>query len=168
MAQINIKDKNYLIKIIKVNVFQSWTLLVSLIVSILVLKDRFALLFLVILLVSNLKGMLLLFKRNLSGKELVKALTPNRSIQLQEGDLDTAIEQVRFHLAAEPEAYFLVVMPEVAIFHQERSFILSILRPNRFYCLETNENGTRLSIFSATVPFLFKALKPELAIEQGL
>lgn len=103
------------------NVFQSWTLLVSLIVSILVLKDRFALLFLVILLIANLKGMLLLFKRNLSGKELVKALTPNRSIQLLEGDLDTAIEQVRFHLAAEPEAYFLVVMPEVAIFHQERS-----------------------------------------------
>lgn len=168
MAQINIKDKNYLTKIIKASAFQLWTLWVSLIVSILVLKDRFALLFLVILLISNLKGMLLLFKRNLSGKELLKALKPNRSIQLQEGDLDTAIEQVRFHLVAEPEAYFLVVMPEVAIFHQERSFILSIFRSNRFYCLETNENGTKLSTFSTKIPFLFKALKPELAIEQGL
>lgn len=65
MARISIKDKNYLNKIIKTGIFQSWTLLLSLILSILMLQDRFALLFLVILLISNLKGMLLLFKRKL-------------------------------------------------------------------------------------------------------
>ncbi len=74
MEQINIKDKNYLIKIIKAGAFQSWTLLLSLILSILILKDRFVLLFLVILMIANFKGMLLLFKRNLSFKDLVKAL----------------------------------------------------------------------------------------------
>ena len=168
MAQINIKDKNYLTKIIEASAFQLWTLLVSLIISILILKDRFALLFLVILLISNLKGMLLIFKRNLSGKDLLNALKPNRSIRLPEPDIGAAIESVRLHLVTEKEAYFLLVLPGMAIFHQERSFIVSILRSNRFYCLETNENGTKISTFSATVPFLFNALKPELAIEQGL
>lgn len=95
MAQINIKDKNHLIKIIKASIFQLWTLLVSLIISVLILKDRFALLFLFILLISNLKDMLLLFKRNLGGNDLVKALEPNRSIRLQERDLETVTEQVR-------------------------------------------------------------------------
>ncbi|MBL7705650.1 MAG: hypothetical protein JNM21_08895 [Taibaiella sp.] len=167
MAQINIRDKKYLIKIIKAKAFQLWTLGVSFIMSILILKDRFALLFLVILLISNLKGMLLLFKRNFNfgGKDLVKALEPHRSIQLPERDLDAVTELVRFHLIAEPDPYFLVVMPGNAIFHQERPFVLSILCSNRFYCLEANENGTKVSTFSKEIPFLFRALKPELAIE---
>ncbi|GEM_PF-1604966 len=168
MAQINIKDKNHLIKIIKASAFQLWILLVSLIISILILKERFALLFLVILLITNLKGMLLLFKRNVRGNDLVKALEPNRSILLQEQDLEAATELVRFHLVAEPETYCLVLMPGTAIFHQERPFILSLLRSNKFYCLEANENGTKVSTFSKEIPFLFRVLRPELALEQGI
>jgi len=165
MAQINIKDKNYLIKIIKVGIFQSWTLLLFLILSILILKDRFALLFLVILTIANFKGILLLFKRNLSGKDLLKVLAPNRSIQLPEKDLEIAIELVRFHLVTGREDYFLVVMPEVAIFHQERPFLFSMFRRNRFFCLETNEYGIKLSTYSAEMPPLFRALKPGLVVE---
>lgn len=101
MAQINIKDKNYLIKIIKAGIFPFWTVLLSLLLSILILKDRFAVLFLAILIISNLKEMLLIFRRKLSGKDLVKALKPNRSIQLPEQDLDIAIELVRLNLATE-------------------------------------------------------------------
>lgn len=164
MAQINLKDKKYLIKIVKAGIFQFWVLLLSLIVSILMLQDRFALLFLVILTISNLKGMLLIFNGKLSGKELVKALKPNRSIQLPEPDLSTAIEQVRLNLTTEQDEYFLVIMPGVAIFHQERPFILSLLRPNRFYCLETNEKGTKLSTFANEIPVLFKTFKAELAV----
>lgn len=165
MAQINIKDKNYLIKIIKASIFPFWTVLFSLLLSILILKDRFAILFLAILIIANSKEMLLIFKRNLSGKDMVKALKPNRSIQLPEPDLDTAIELVRLNLATEQEPYFLVVMPGVAVFQQERPLLASRHRPKHFYCLETNENGTKLSTYAVTIPFLFRALKPELAVD---
>lgn len=165
MAQINIKDKNYLIKIIKAGIFPFWTILLSLLLSILILKDRFAILFLAILIISNSKEMLLIFKRNLSDKDLVKALKPNRSIQLPEPDLEVAVEQVRLNLSTEQDAYCLVVMPGVAIFIQERPFLSSRHRPKHFYCLETNEKGTKLSTNSVTIPFLFRAFKPELAID---
>lgn len=165
MAQINIKDKNYLIKIIKASIFPFWTVFLSLLLSILILKDRFAVLFLGILIISNLKEMLLIFRRNFSGRDLVKALKPNRSIQLPEQDLETAIELVRLNLVTEPEVYCLVLMPGVAIFCPERSLLLLRLRPKHFYCLETNENGTKLSTYAGSIPFLFRALRPELAIE---
>lgn len=136
----------------------------GLLISMVIQKSNIWLLIIVILTVSSVKELFFIIKRNPSDKELIKALYANDYIFLRGKTLHEAIALVSNYLAIDTRFYFLVQLDSAAIFYEDKARWRSFLRQERFYYLESQEKGIKISTYSIGRPSLFKKLNSEMAI----
>lgn len=134
-------------------------------ISMVIQKSNIWLLIIVILTVSSVKERFFIIKGNPSGKELIKALYANDYIFLHGKTLNEAIELVSNYLQVDTRFYFLVQLDNAAIFYEDKARWRSFFKQERFYCLELQEKGIKISTYSIRTPLLFKQLKSEMAIQ---
>ncbi|OJV50761.1 MAG: hypothetical protein BGO31_00940 [Bacteroidetes bacterium 43-16] len=109
--------------------------------------------------------MFLVFKENLSAKDLLKVLKPNRSITIKAVDIKEAVGIVSSSLDAEPDKYLIATFPDCVVFYRHKPFRLFRSNAYQFYYLRPAEDGVALHTCSREIPTLFKTLKPALAMD---
>lgn len=163
----NTQETSRLIRMIKTKLLSLWLVLLLEILSVFIIKVNLVLFFLAIFLFSvDFKAMFLVFKENLSAKDLFKVLKPNRSITIKAIDIKEAVGIVTSSLDAEPDRYLVATFPDCVVFYRQKPFRFFRSNAYRFYYLRPAEDGgIALHTYSREIPALFKILNPALAMD---
>lgn len=156
---------SYIVKNIKSNLLVSMVGVIGLVISMIIQKSNLGLLITVFFIINSVKGLFFVLKPKHSGEELIKAFNANDYIFLRGKTLNEAIDLVSNNLAVDTRSYFLVQFDGIAIFYEDKARWRSFFKQERYYCLELQEKGVKVSTFSIRTPSLFKKLNPEVAIQ---
>lgn len=157
--------RSYLIKLIKSNLFISMIGVIGLVISMIIQKSSLGLLITIFFIINSVKGLFFVLKPKHADEELINAFNRNDYIFLRGKTLHEAIGLVSNYLAVDTRFYFLVQLDSAAIFYEDKARWRAFFKQQRFYCLESQEKGIKISTYSIRTPLLFKQLKSEMPIQ---